>query len=232
MESRRTRRKGALQRREQRRPVRPAEVHLVDEKERRHTVALEQLPERARVALHAVRAADDEHGVVEHLQRALHLARKIDVAGRVQQRKLDVAERQHGLLRKNRDAALALLHVGIEKGVLVVDAAELPQLPPAYSMASESVVFPASTCASMPESACPSVSLPSFALRRLPAGGRFRFTSTLQILLYHVPACLTTARGPVFFRAMPLHIAPVFAIIDLVFSPGRRMPVFYGFLQD
>ena len=121
--------KAALQRREQRRPVRPVEVHLVDEKERRHVVALEQLPERARVALHAVRAADDEHGVVEHLQRALHLARKVDVAGRVQQRKLDIAERQHGLLRKDRDAALALLHVGIEKGVLVVDAAELPQLP-------------------------------------------------------------------------------------------------------
>ena len=120
--------KAALQRCEQRLPVRAAEIHLVDENERGHRIALEQPPERARVALHAVRAADDEHGVIEHLQSALHLARKIHVAGRVQQRELRLPERQHSLLRENRDPALALLHVGVEKGALVVDAPELPEL--------------------------------------------------------------------------------------------------------
>ena len=56
-----------LQIRQQRRAVRARKVHLVDEEERRYAVALQQPPERAGVALHAVRAADDKDRVVEHL---------------------------------------------------------------------------------------------------------------------------------------------------------------------
>ena len=107
--------------------VRAHQVHLVDEKKRRHLVAREQAPERSRVALHAVAAADDEHCVVEHRQRALHLGGEIDVARRVKQRELLIARKQHCLLGKDRDAALALELVGVEEGVAVVDAAELPQ---------------------------------------------------------------------------------------------------------
>ena len=107
--------------------VRARQVHLVDEKKRRHLVAREQPPERLGVALHAVAAADDEHCVVEHRQRALHLGGEIDVARRVKQRELLIARKQHCLLGKDRDAALALERVGVEEGVAVVDAAELPQ---------------------------------------------------------------------------------------------------------
>ena len=79
------------------------------------------------MALYAVAAADDEHCVVEHRQRALHLGGEIDVARRVKQRELLIARKQHCLLGKDRDAALALERVGVEEGVAVVDAAELPQ---------------------------------------------------------------------------------------------------------
>ena len=77
------------------------------------------------MALHAVGAADDEHGVVKHLQGAFGLGGKIDVSGRVEQIEDGVAVVEHSLLGKNGDAALALQRVGVQKGVLVVNAAEL-----------------------------------------------------------------------------------------------------------
>ena len=49
------------------------------------------------------------------------------MARRVKQRELLIARKQHCLLGKDRDAALALERVGVEEGVAVVDAAELPQ---------------------------------------------------------------------------------------------------------
>ena len=79
------------------------------------------------MALHAVAAADDEHCVVEHRQRALHLGGEIDVARRVKQRELLIARKQHCLLGKDRDAALALLRVSVEKSVRMVDAAQTPK---------------------------------------------------------------------------------------------------------
>ena len=79
------------------------------------------------MALHAVRAADDEHGVVEHLKRALHLGGEIDMAGRVEQCDVRVAAVQHRLLGEDGDAALALKRFGIQKGVAVIDAAERTQ---------------------------------------------------------------------------------------------------------
>ena len=118
---------GLCELRHQRRLVRARKVHLVDEEKGRHAVALEQPPERARVALHAIAAADDEHRVVKHRERALHLGGKVDVAGRIEQRDLRFAGGEHGLLCKDRDAALALERVGIEKGVAMVHAPELAQ---------------------------------------------------------------------------------------------------------
>ena len=85
----------------------------------------EQPPERARMRLHAVRAADDEHGVVEHLQGALGFGGKIDMAGRVQQGDRSVRQGKDGLLGKDGDAALPFEREGIEKGVAVIDAAQL-----------------------------------------------------------------------------------------------------------
>ena len=118
---------GLRELRHQRSLVRAGKVHLVDEEKGRYAVALEQPPERARVALHAVAAADDEYRVVEHRERALHLGGKVDVAGRIEQRDLRFAGGEHGLLCKDRDAALALERVGIEKGVAVVHAPEFSQ---------------------------------------------------------------------------------------------------------
>ena len=116
-----------LQIRQQRRAVRARKVHLVDEEERRYAVALQQPPERAGVALHAVRAADDKDRVVEHLQGALCFGGEIDVARRIEQRDVRAAAVEHRLLGKDGDAALALERFGVQKGVAVIDAAERAQ---------------------------------------------------------------------------------------------------------
>lgn len=88
----------AAQLREPLAPVRAREVHFVYEDENRHLIALQQPPERLRVALHAVRAADDQDGVVEHLQRALGLGGEVHVPRRVEQRQLRLRQGEQRLL--------------------------------------------------------------------------------------------------------------------------------------
>ena len=80
----------------------------------------EELPEGAAVALDAVRPADDQHGVIQHLQRPLRLGGKVHMAGGVQQRHPGLPQFQHRLLGKNGDAPLPLHGVGVQKGVLMV----------------------------------------------------------------------------------------------------------------
>ena len=77
--------------------------------------------------LHAVRTADDQYGIIQHLHGALGLRRKIHMTGRVEQRDLGIAEGKPRLLGKNRDAAGALQRIMVEKSVAVVDAPQLPQ---------------------------------------------------------------------------------------------------------
>ncbi len=60
-----------------------------------------QPPERFRVRLHAVRAADDEHRVVEHLKRALHFCGEIYMSRRVEQRYLRMRQRKLRLLGRS-----------------------------------------------------------------------------------------------------------------------------------
>ena len=110
-----------LQRFQPRRAVRAGQVHFRHEQKRRDAVAPQKLPERFRVRLHAVRAADDEHRRVQHLQRALHLGGEVHVPRRVQQRDHPVAERKARLLGKDRDAALPLQRVRVEMRVLIID---------------------------------------------------------------------------------------------------------------
>lgn len=107
----------------ERRAIRARQVHLRHEHKHRHAVAPQQLPERFRVRLHAVRAADDQHRTIEHLQCALHLRRKVNVTGRVQQCHLGVRQRELRLLRENCDAARALERKRIEERILMVHAA-------------------------------------------------------------------------------------------------------------
>ena len=104
--------------------VRAVDVHFVDEQERRDLVAPQKLPQRMGMALHAARAADDQNGIIQHLKRPLHLRRKIHMPRRVEQRHRALRQRQHRLLGKDRNAALALQRVRIQKGVAVVNAAE------------------------------------------------------------------------------------------------------------
>ena len=118
-------RKPLFQLTQQQHALRAVQIHLVDEQEGRDIVPRKQPPERFRVRLHAVRAADDEHRVVEHLKRALHLGRKVHVTRRVEQRHPGVRQRKLRLLGENRDAALAFKGKRIEKGVPVIDTPQL-----------------------------------------------------------------------------------------------------------
>ena len=106
-------------------PAQAGQVGLVHEHERGHPVAPQQPPERLGVALHAVGGADHQHRVVQHLQGALGLGGEIHMAGGVQQSDVRAARRQQRLLGKNGDAARLFQRVGIQKGVLVVHAAQL-----------------------------------------------------------------------------------------------------------
>ena len=103
-------------------------VDFVDKEKRRHMAAPQQPPERTRVTLHAVRAADDQYRRVQHGERPLRFAGEVHVTGRIEQRHGAVFPREPRLLGKDRDAALPLLRIGVEKGVGVINSAEPPQL--------------------------------------------------------------------------------------------------------
>ena len=60
--------------------VHAGEIGFIYKKKSRHMVPAQQPPERDGVTLDARRAADNEHGAVEHLQRPLHLGRKVYVS--------------------------------------------------------------------------------------------------------------------------------------------------------
>ena len=90
-------------------------------------VARQQTPKCFGVRLHAVRPADHQHRVVQNLQRALHLRRKVHMSRRVQQGDRRIRQRQLRLLRENRNAALALERECIQKGIPMIHTSELFQ---------------------------------------------------------------------------------------------------------
>ena len=85
--------------------------------------AAQQLPDRAGVPLHALGAGDDEHGIVHHGHRALHLGGEVRVARGVDEKDLVLPHAEHRLIGEYGDAARAFQRMRIQKGVLVVDAA-------------------------------------------------------------------------------------------------------------
>ena len=111
------------------------QIHLVHKYKGGHPVAGQQLPERLGVGLHAVRAGDHQHRIIQHLQGALGLGGKIHMSRRVQQGQLarlgpsGGGQCQHRLLGKDRNAPRPLPAVGIQKCVPVVHAAQLAQYP-------------------------------------------------------------------------------------------------------
>ena len=103
------------------------QVHFIKKQERGDVVRGQQVPQGAGVALHAIRSADNQDGIVQNLQRAFGLGRKINMAGRVQKGDACAAHRKHGLLCKNGDAALALQGLCVQKGIAVVHPAQAAQ---------------------------------------------------------------------------------------------------------
>ena len=104
-------------------PVLPhsGQVHLVEKQKRRYLIAFQQPPEGQGVGLHAVGAADDQHGAVQHRHDALGLGGKVHMAGGVHQRDGAVLRFQQRLFGKNGDAPCAFQRVGIQKRVLMID---------------------------------------------------------------------------------------------------------------
>ena len=99
-------------------------VHLVEEQEYRHVVALQEPPEGEGMALGAVGGGDHQDGAVEDLEGALGLGGEVHVAGGVEEGELEVREGEDGLLQEDGDAALALDGVVVQEGVGVIHAAE------------------------------------------------------------------------------------------------------------
>ena len=60
-------------------------VHLVDERQARHVVALHLAVDGHRLRLHATDGAEHQNGAVEHAQAALHFDGEIDVPRRIDQ---------------------------------------------------------------------------------------------------------------------------------------------------
>ena len=97
------------------------QVHLVEKQKRRYLIAFQQPPEGQGVGLHAVGAADDQHGAVQHRHDALGLGGKVHMAGGIHQSDGAVLRFQQRLLGKNGDAPCAFQRVGIQKRVLMID---------------------------------------------------------------------------------------------------------------
>ncbi len=48
-------------------------VHFIEKKKNRHPVTLQKTPQRQHMPLQTVRRTDDQHRIIQHLQRPLHL---------------------------------------------------------------------------------------------------------------------------------------------------------------
>jgi hypothetical protein len=122
-------------------------VDLVDHHERAQTVLEGLAQHEPRLRHRALGRVDEEEHRVRHPQRPLDLSAEVGVAGRVDDvdpRPVPVDRR---VLRQDRDAALALLRVGIHRPLL--DLLVLPEGPAKRNIASTRVVLPWSTCATM-----------------------------------------------------------------------------------
>ena len=92
--------------------VGPGTVHLVDERQPRHLVALHLAIDRHRLALHAAHAAQHENGAVEHAEAPLHLDGEVDVARGVDEVDVVLTPLHARGGRRDRDPTLTLeIHV-------------------------------------------------------------------------------------------------------------------------
>src|SRR5262249_9156848 len=105
--------------------VRAHAVHLVDEREAGHAVAVGLPPDRLRLRLDAADAAEDDDPALQHAERALDLDREVDVPRRVDDVDAVVAPEAGGGGRGDRDATLLLLDHPVHDGGALVHFADL-----------------------------------------------------------------------------------------------------------
>ena len=99
-------------------------VDLVDDQDRRQ-LGFQRLAQHvARLRQRTFAGIDQQHHAVHHLERALHFAAEIAVAGGIDDVDLDVVIKNRGVLGQNRDAALALQFIRVHDplGVCFVGA--------------------------------------------------------------------------------------------------------------
>jgi hypothetical protein len=100
-------------------------VHLVDEADPGHAVSVGLPPDSLGLRLDTGDAIEDRHGAVEDAQRALHLDREVDVAGRVDQVDGVVTPHAGGSSRRDGDATLLLLLHPVHGGCALMNLADL-----------------------------------------------------------------------------------------------------------
>ena len=105
--------------------VRAGAVHLVDEGDPRHAVAIGLAPDRLRLRLDTCDRVEDRDRAVEHAQAALDLDRKVHVPGRIDDVDTKIAPRRGRRSRGDGDAALLLLRHPVHHGGALVDLAHL-----------------------------------------------------------------------------------------------------------
>ena len=105
--------------------VRPRSVHLVDERDARHPVAIGLTPHRLRLGLDAGDRVEDCDRTVEHAQGALDLDRKVHVPGRIDNVDPMVAPLCGRRGRRDRDPALLLLRHPVHRRGALVHLSEL-----------------------------------------------------------------------------------------------------------
>ena len=103
-------------------------VDLVNETNSRNAVLVRLPPYFFRLRLHAVHRVKHRHRAVQHAQRALHLGRKVHVAGRIDNVDADVAPGAGRRRRRNRDAALLLLLHPVHDGRAFMHLADTVRL--------------------------------------------------------------------------------------------------------
>ena len=105
--------------------ARCGQVHLGDEDEGGDLVPAEETPEGFGVGLDPVSAADDQDGVVQDLEGALHLGGEVHVARGVQEGHRQVGGLKDSLLGEDGDAPGPLQGVSVQIGIPVVHPAQL-----------------------------------------------------------------------------------------------------------
>src|SRR6185436_16877389 len=103
--------------------VRADAVHLVDEAQTRHAVAVGLAPHRLRLRFDARHRVEHRDRAVEDAQRALDLRREVDVTRRVDDVDRVAVPLARGGGGLDRDAALPLLLEVVHDGVTIVDLA-------------------------------------------------------------------------------------------------------------